>query len=127
LRLAGLSAIGAGTVTAQYMGWGTNTSHTAAVTDTALATECVAGGGAGQIPSYARQTVTASQATTSVTNDTLSVYATLNSNGSSGVTIYECATFDATSSGNMLVYATFPGISITGTDTLKITLLLQFN
>jgi hypothetical protein len=128
LRLAGLSSVAAGTATAQYMAWGTNSSATAAASATALATECVAGSSAGQIVGYARQAITPSQATTSVTNDTYKQVGTLSMGGTvTPVAIYECGTFDALTSGNMLVYATFGAITLSGTDTLAITLLLQFN
>jgi hypothetical protein len=118
-----------GAAIAPYMGWGASSSATAAATATALALEFTNGvSGPNQIPGYARQAITAVQATTSVANDTLKQTATLSAGGGAtgGSTCYEAGSFDASTGGNMLVYATFPVITLNGSDTLTLSLLLQF-
>ena len=105
-----------------YMGFGTGV-HTAAVTDTALTTECTTS----NIPAYARPACTNSQQTTSVTNDTFQQVATLNANASTGAAITEAGTFNATTAGTMFLESTFAAINIAGTDSLQLTLSVQFS
>jgi hypothetical protein len=104
-----------------YMGFGTGV-HTAAVTDTALTTECTTA----NIPSYARASCTNSQQTTSVTNDTFQQVATLNANSSTGAAITEAGTFSAATGGTMFLETTFSAINISGSDTLQLILSVQF-
>lgn len=82
-------------------------------TATALASEITTNGGA-------RAGATASQITTTVTNDTTSLVHTWTFTGSFAVT--EEGIFDnATSGGHMLAYQTFAAINVVNTGTLKIT------
>jgi hypothetical protein len=122
LITARLSATSGITATlAPYMGFGTNSTAVASATSTALGTELTTGTWSG----YARSTVTGSQQTTTVTNDTYQASATLTASGQSAA-ITEAGNFDATSAGNLMLYATFAAINLSGTDTLTIKLQVQF-
>lgn len=108
--------IGAGT-TPSYVGWGTG-AGTAAAADTALVTEDVTGG-------YARINGTTSRVTTSQTNDTYQVVATITALAS--LTITEAGVFDAVAAGNMLIHGTFTGIALSTSDSITFTVKLQFS
>jgi hypothetical protein len=91
---------------------GTGSQGTPA-TSTALATEITTNGGA-------RGAATASQVTTSVSNDTTQLVKTWTFTGSFAVT--EEGIFDnASSGGSMLAYQTFSAINVVSTDTLQVT------
>jgi hypothetical protein len=82
-------------------------------TSTALASEITTNGGA-------RSAATASQITTTVTNDTTQLVHTWTFTGSFAVT--EEGIFDnATSGGNMLAYQSFSAINVVSADTLQVT------
>lgn len=103
--------------TGDYVGWGTGT-HTAAKTDTTLNTEDSAGS-----PAYARVAATRSVTTVTVTGDTIQWVASITSNGTK--TIKEAANFTASTSGTMLVYGDFTGISLLVNDIIQFTITLQ--
>jgi hypothetical protein len=98
-----------------YIGWGTG-AGTAAVGDTALATEDTTGG-------YTRATGTSSRVTTSVTNDTYQVVGTLTAGAS--LTITNAGTFDAVSGGNICVHGDFTGIALASGDSIQFTIKVQ--
>lgn len=103
--------IQAGTA-AKNIGWGTGTT-TAAVTQTALVTEAApttAGG---------RTVGTESRTTTTVTNDTYTVTGTITAGGTLAIT--ELATFDAVSTGNMLVRGDFSAVNVVSGDSIAAT------
>lgn len=106
----------------KYVAIGTGV-HTAAVGDTALTTEVTTGNWAG----YARATGTASQVTTSVTNDTFQIQGSLTSPGTTDpIAITEAGTFDASTSGNMCVESTFSAINLSINDQLTLKMQVQF-
>jgi hypothetical protein len=91
---------------------GTGTTA-AAATDTALQTEITTGGGA-------RGAATASQVTTTVTNDTTQLVKTWTFTSAFAVT--EEGIFDnATSGGNLLAHQVFPAINVASGDSMTIT------
>lgn len=99
-----------GTFTAIAIGTGTTA---AAATDTALQTEISTNGGA-------RGAATATQVTTTVTNDTTQLVKTFTFTGSFAVT--EEGIFDnATSGGNMLARQVFSAVNVASGDSLQIT------
>jgi len=106
---------GSGT-TPLYVAWGTGAGTTAA-TDTTLFTESSS--------PATRATGTASQQTTSVTNDTFQVVGTLTSGTSQ--TITNAGTFDAVSSGNLFVKGDFTGIALNNGDSIQFTVKVQFS
>jgi hypothetical protein len=106
---------GSGT-TPLYVAWGTGAGTTAA-TDTTLFTESSS--------PATRATGTASQQTTSVTNDTFQVVGTLTSGTSQ--TITNAGTFDAVSSGNLFVKGDFTGIALNSGDSIQFTVKVQFS
>lgn len=91
-----------------YVGWGTGTT-TAAATQTTLVTPSA----------EARVSGTKSVVTTTVTNDTYQVVATITS--ASSQTIAEAALFDASTSGNMYVRGDFTGIALANGDSIAFT------
>jgi hypothetical protein len=106
---------GSGT-TPLYVAWGTGAGTTAA-TDTTLFTESSS--------PATRATGTASQQTTSTTNDTFQVVGTLTSGTSQ--TITNAGTFDAVSSGNLFVKGDFTGIALNSGDSIQFTVKVQFS
>jgi hypothetical protein len=123
LITARLSATSGITATlAPYMGFGTSATAVASATSTALGTELTSGTWSG----YTRSTVTGTQVTTTVTNDTYQAAGTLTASGQSAA-ITEAGNFDASSAGNLMLYATFAAINLSGTDSLAIQLRLQFS
>jgi hypothetical protein len=88
------------------------------VADTALTTEDVTGG-------YARISGTSSRVTTSVTNDTYQVVATITAGAN--LAIAEVGSFDAVTSGNMLIHSNFTAISLSTGDSIAFTVKLQFS
>lgn len=97
----------------KYIGWGTG-AGTAAITDTTLFTE-----------NGSRTTGTASQVTTTTTNDTFQVVGTLTAG--SGLTITNAGTFDAASSGNLFVKGDFTGLVLASGDSIQFTIKTQFS
>jgi hypothetical protein len=106
---------GSGT-TPLYVAWGTGAGTTAA-TDTTLFTESSS--------PASRTTGTASQQTTSTTNDTFQVVGTLTSGVSQ--TITNAGTFDAVTSGNLFVKGDFTGIALNNGDSIQFTVKVQFS
>ncbi len=94
-----------------FVGWGTG-AGTAAASDTGLFTEDTTGG-------YARISGTASRVTTTQTNDTYQVVATLTA--LANLTITNAANFDAVSAGNIYIHGDFTGISLTTGDSITLT------
>lgn len=82
-------------------------------TATALAAEITTGGGA-------RGAATASQVTTTVTNDTTQLVKTWTFTASFAIT-EECIIDNATSGGNMMAYQSFSAINVVSTDQLTVT------
>lgn len=99
------------------VGWGIGTGA-AAVTDTTLGTESApttAGG---------RTVGTESRVTTSVTNDTYQVAATITA--VSGLAITETGLFDNVTGGNLLIRAVFAAMNVLSGDSIGFTFGLQF-
>jgi len=103
---------GAATVP-KYIGWGTGAGTTAA-TDTTLFTE-----------NGSRTTGTASQVTTTTTNDTLQVTGTNTAGGT--LTITNAGIFDASTSGNLFAKGDFTGIGLASGDSIAFTFKVQFS
>ena len=103
---------GAATVP-KYIGWGTGAGTTAA-TDTTLFTE-----------TGSRTTGTASQVTTTPTNDTLQVTGTNTAGGT--LTITNAGIFDASTSGNLFAKGDFTGIGLASGDSIAFTFKVQFS
>ena len=97
----------------KYVGWGTGAGTTSA-TDTTLFSE-----------TGSRTTGTATQQTTTTTNDTYQVIGTLTASGS--VTITNAGLFDANTSGNLFVKGDFTGIALTSGDSIQFTFKTQFS
>ena len=92
----------------------TGAARTAAAGDTALSSELAEG----------RATGTESIVTTTVTNDTYQVVGTVTATGSRAVD--EAGTFDASTTGNMHVSATFPVVNLATGDSLQLTVKTKF-
>ena len=104
--------IGSGTEP-NYVAWGTGAGTTAA-TDTTLFTEVTP-----------RVLGTASQQTTSTTNDTFQVVATQTAGTTE--TITNAGLFDASTSGNLFVKGDFTGIALNNGDSIQFTFKVQFS
>ena len=104
--------IGSGTEP-NYVAWGTGAGTTAA-TDTTLFTEVTP-----------RVLGTASQQTTSTTNDTFQVVATQTAGTTE--TITNAGLFDASTSGNLFVKGDFTGIALNTGDSIQFTFKVQFS
>jgi len=102
-----------GGTTPQYIGWGTGTGTTSA-TDTTLFTEVTP-----------RVTGTASQVTTSITNDTYQVVGT--QTAATSETITNAGVFDASTSGNLFVKGDFTGLALNTGDSIQFTFKVQFS
>jgi hypothetical protein len=100
-----------------FVGWGTG-AGTANASDTTLFTEDSAGS-----PAYARVSGTSSQVTTSTTNDTYQLVATLTANASKTITNAGC--FDAATSGNLAVKGDFSGVALNNNDSIQFTIQIQ--
>ena len=108
--------IGAGTVP-KYLGVGTGATgaaRTAVVGDTALS---------GQTGSRVG-TNSPTQSTTSTTNDTWNIAQTFAATTS--LAIDEAGIFDASTSGNMFISATFPVVNLLDGDSIQVTASVQF-
>lgn len=97
----------------KYVGWGTGAGTTSA-SDTTLFSE-----------TGSRTTGTATQQTTTTTNDTYQVIGTLTASGT--VTITNAGLFDASTSGNLFVKGDFTGIGLTSGDSIQFTFKTQFS
>lgn len=97
----------------KYVAWGTGAGTTSA-SDTTLFSE-----------TGSRTTGTATQQTTTTTNDTYQVIGTLTASGT--VTITNAGLFDASSSGNLFVKGDFTGIGLTSGDSIQFTFKTQFS
>lgn len=109
--------IGSGTEP-KWIGLGvgaTGAARTAVVADTALSSELAEGRAVG----------TGTRVTTSVTNDTYQTVGTVTASGSRAVD--EAGTFDALTTGNMAISATFPVVNLLNGDSLQITAKVQFS
>lgn len=100
------------------VGWGAG-AGTAAVGDTTLFTEDTGGS-----PAYARIAGTQSQVTTTLTNDTYQVVATIVSNGTKGIT--NAGVFDALTGGNLLCKADFAAVNMILNDSIQFSFSTQF-
>ena len=97
----------------KYVAWGTGAGTTSA-TDTTLFSE-----------TGSRTTGTATQQTTSTTDDTYQVIGTLTAGSS--LTITNAGLFDASSSGNLFVKGDFTGVALTSGDSIQFTFKTQFS
>lgn len=97
----------------KYVAWGTG-AGTTSITDTTLFSE-----------TGSRVTGTATQQTTTTTNDTYQVVGTATAVGT--VTITNAGLFDAVSSGNLFVKGDFTGIGLTSGDSIQFTFKTQFS
>jgi hypothetical protein len=103
----------------KYVGWGTGSGQSASSTDLATAAN------------ESRVTGSASQTTTTVTNDTYQVTATLTAGGARSIT--EVAIFDAAGSGNppsggnMDLYGDFSVITLATNDSIAFTYKTKFS
>lgn len=97
----------------KYVAWGTG-AGTTSITDTTLFSE-----------TGTRVTGTATQQTTTTTNDTYQVVGTATAVGT--VTITNAGLFDAVSSGNLFVKGDFTGIGLTSGDSIQFTFKTQFS
>jgi hypothetical protein len=104
--------IGSGT-TPNYVAWGTGAGTTSA-TDTTLFTEVTP-----------RTAGTATQVTTSITNDTVQIVGTMTA--STGETITNAGVFDASTSGNLFVKGDFTGLALNTGDSIQFTFKVQFS
>ena len=93
----------------KYVAWGTGVG-TAAVTDTTLFTEAA----------ETRVSGTVTQETTTATDDTYRVVATIVS--ASGQTITNAGIFDATTTGNLFVKGDFTGIALLTSESIQFTI-----
>lgn len=101
---------------AKFIGIGTGATtaaRTAVAADTALSTEV-----------ETRATGTESTVTTTQTNDTYQVVGTITATGSRAVD--EAGTFDASTTGNMDISATFPVVNLLTGDSIQLTFKKQF-
>ena len=96
-----------------YQAWGTG-AGTSDVTDTTLFTEAA----------EARVSGTSSRVTTSVTNDTYQVVATIVS--ASDQTITNEGLFDASSAGNLFMKSDFTGVVLATGESIQFTNKVQF-
>jgi len=104
-------AIGSGAAIS-YVGWGSSTTAPAR-TDTTLGTEITP-----------RVSATVTAATTSVSNDTIQVAATMTAAGS--ITVAEVGVFTASSGGVLVLHGSFSTRTLQSGDTLSLTFTIQF-
>lgn len=110
--------IGSGSVP-KYMAIGSGTTE-AAVTDTTLTTEYTTGTWTG----YARVTGTATQQTTTSTDDTAQWVGSWTAPATE--TVAEAGNLDALTSGNLFVHGNFTGVALSDGDTLQVTIQCVF-
>jgi hypothetical protein len=97
----------------KYVAFGTG-AGTTAITDTTLFSE-----------TGSRATGTATQVTTTTTNDTYQVVGTLTAGGTLAIT--NAGLFDAVSSGNLFVKGDFSTINLSTGDSIQFTFKTQFS
>lgn len=105
--------INGGGTTPSYVAWGTGAGTTGA-TDTTLFTEVTP-----------RVSGTATQQTTTITNDTFQVVGT--QTAATGETITNAGLFDASTSGNLFIKGDFTGIALATGDSITFTFKCQFS
>ena len=116
------SRLSGGGTEPKQMGWGTG-AGTSAATDTTLFSEKASDLATG---TGSRVAGTSSQVTTSVTNDTYQVVATLSATGAgspSNIGLFDNATIG---SGNLFVKSDFTAIALNSGDAITFTQKLQF-
>lgn len=96
-----------------FVGWGTGAGTTAA-TDTTLFTEA----------SEARASATATQQTTTTSNDSYRLVATLTA--AAGKTITNAGALDASTAGNLFFKTDFTGIALNTGDSIQFTFTVNF-
>lgn len=96
-----------------YVAWGTG-AGTAAIADTTLFTESA----------EARTAGTSTRQTTTTTNDTYQVVGTITATATRAIT--NAGTFDASSTGNMMVKGDFATINLSTNDSIAFTIKLSF-
>lgn len=102
-----------GSLPPTFIGWGTGAGTTAA-TDTTLFTEA----------SEARVSATATQQTTTTTNDSYRLVGTLTA--AAGKTITNAGALDASSAGNLFFKTDFTGIALNIGDSIQFTFTVNF-
>jgi len=108
--------IGSAATQPKYVAWGTG-AGTTGLTDTTLFTESSS--------PASRTTGTATQQTTTTTNDTYQVIGTLTSGTTQ--TITNAGLFDAVTVGNLFVKGDFTGVALTSGDSIQFTFKTQFS
>ena len=103
----------------KYMAIGSGTT-TAAITDTTLTTEYTTGTWSG----YARVTGTATQQTTTSSDDTAQWVGSWTAPAAE--TVAEAGNFDASTVGNLFVHGNFTGVALSSGDTLQVTITVQY-
>ncbi len=104
---------GAGTEP-NYVAWGTG-AGTAAIADTTLFTESA----------EARVAGTSTQQTTTVTNDSYQVVATMTASATRAIT--NAGLFDASTAGNLFVKGDFATINLSNGDSIQFTIKVAFS
>ncbi|QIG66715.1 hypothetical protein EVB27_045 [Rhizobium phage RHph_TM16] len=94
-----------------WLGWGTGSAAAASAN-------------AVTAPGEARVSATAAQATTTVANDTLRLTATITASATRAIT--EVGAFDASTAGNMDMYADFSAINLAAADSIAFTVDTKF-
>lgn len=117
----------------KYVGWGTG-AGTSSRSDTTLFTEDYSTTNDGT--HNLRATATVSRVTTSQTNDSIQLVATLTEAHAAGATVTNVGAFDtngqaanlttAPSGGNLALKSDFTGIALNQNDSLSVTMTLQF-
>lgn len=115
---AGLANI-TGALTFQHVGWGTGSGQGVSATDLAVAAN------------ESRVAGTTSQQTTTATNDTYRVVATITAGGTRAIT--EVGVFDAAGTGNpptggnLILYGDFTVINLAASDSIQFTIDTAFS
>lgn len=97
-----------------YVAWGTG-AGTAAIADTTLFTESA----------EARVAGTSTQQTTTVTNDSYQVVATMTASATRAIT--NAGLFDASTAGNLFVKGDFATINLSSGDSIQFTIKVAFS
>ena len=111
---------GLGGTVPNYLAIGSG-AGTAAVGDTTLFTEYTSGTWAG----YARNNVTPTRTTTSVTNDTCRWSGSFTAGAAQTVT--NAGNFDAVTTGNLYIKGDFTGVVLANGDSITVTITHQMN
>ena len=110
---------GPGSAVPKYMAIGSGTTE-ASITDTTLTTEYITGTWSG----YARVTGTATQQTTTETDDTAQWVGSWTAPASE--TVAEAGNFDASTTGHIFVHGNFTGVALSDGDSLQVTITCQY-